>query len=269
MVSSIVYYFDSMNLVDSPLQIITLILACGAGLIALFSHLSSVLCRAEVDPNTPQSRNILHAAETVGFPALIAGVFTIPALLLTLARWLVPCPCVVLDALGIPFCALTNTLTPLFVGTVLVGVTVLGAIGGAAMVRRDIKYCRETSEVICAAVLFKGGRRIRGGIKSLSFLRGDPYFKFMLDAGREVDIETTGIAGLYLQKDRIGDLALDSSEFNEGPKHLYLKANPNEIFEYARYYDRSGLRIFRCYKRDTGTDYVIAPRDEVAEKRPS
>ncbi|MFH1373317.1 MAG: hypothetical protein ABII79_05960 [bacterium] len=145
----------------------------------------------------------------------------------------------------------------------LVAVGIALASLGHHFVKGERDRLEASLKAIEATVCFRGGRRVRGYLQNLNLLQGHPYFSFLTMNQEPIWIDSAKIECVFLQKNAINDTALAPAMFREGPHNLVLRSPFDEQFKAARWYERSGFRVFPCYKRDTKTRFVIARQSKV------
>lgn len=260
MLVALITYFNSIDLVAKPLTILMLISVFIAAHFGLLKFLSESLRKTKSQWERQERIDSLEFATWVERFAFCVGIVSAFAVGLTLIRWIYPCHGS--NHTNI-ICQATNTLIPLLTVSILSSLCFLTVVAGDGVFRRESKRLKSSLAGIDAVVCFKNGRRLTGGLYNLNVIKGYPYFRMRLSEGNNMWIDSTKIAAIFLLRSSHSEKALPEKEFTEGPRSLVLKLGAGETFEYSHYFEQSGFHVFRCYKKDTNTRCVIAPKAKV------
>ncbi len=257
MIVALITYFNSIDLVAKPLTILMLISVFVAAQFGLLKFLSDSLRKTKSQWERPERVGSLEFATRFERFIFYVGIASAFAVGLTLIRWIYPCHGS--NHTNI-ICQATNTLIPILIFTILFSTCILTVVAGDGVFWREAKRLKNSLAGIDAVVCFKNGRRLTGGLYNLNVIKGYPYFKMRLSEGNNMWIDSTKIAAIFLLRSSHSEKELPEKEFTEGPRSLVLKLGADETFEYSHYFEQSGLYVFRCYKKDTNTRCVIAPK---------
>lgn len=237
----------SFRLEDSPMMVCGLLVAMCAAIFALFKHLAVELAAIGRVREIEQRRNNLETAENFQRLLVVASLFCLFALSVTISRCLFP-------ELKLDF--LTQHATFL----ILLILIFLAAVIGDFSFRLRHRRLVISASTIEAVVYLACNRVVKGNLMNLSFLDGNRYMDVILEDGSTTSIDTHEVGTVFLRGCPVNDTTdhpLSRGWFREGPKRLTITFPREEVFDNTWYYDRVGFRVMEIHKPTTNTRYTI------------